>query len=379
MFDFAVGQTNPETFPVEAFKRAAADAIDAEFSEMNQYPGGKGHLGLRKLMARRESEREGVLVDPEKIALMNGSMQAVTLAGQALMDQPGDSVVTEAFTYSGTIAAYRGIGLKMEGIPVDEQGMRVDILAEKLDAMPIKPKFIYTLTSYQNPTGTTMPLERRLALIDLAEQHHLPIVEDNCYGDVHFEGEKEPSLYALNPDPRHIYIGSLSKIFAPGVRLGYLMAEPPYFQKIVSRRFDAGSNYFAASVLAKFYEDDLWGHCEHANAALKVKRDLLLDALESSLSDICAWSRPAGGLFLWLRLPEDVDLDRLKQVTAEAGFFYAEGKDFNVTGEPVHYLRLAFGHVPNALITQGIPVLAESIHRCRLSNAAREFEHLFDP
>jgi len=152
MFDFAIGQTNPETFPVEAFKRAAADAIDTEFLAMNQYPGGKGHLGLRRLMARRESEREGVLVDPEKIALMNGSMQAVTLAGQALMDQPGDSVITEAYTYSGTIAAYRGIGLKMVGIPVDEQGMQVDVLAKKLDTMPVKPKFIYTLTSYQNPT-----------------------------------------------------------------------------------------------------------------------------------------------------------------------------------------------------------------------------------
>ncbi|MGB1422411.1 MAG: PLP-dependent aminotransferase family protein [Pseudomonadales bacterium] len=378
MFDFAVGQTNPETFPVEAFKRAATAAIDAESAAMNQYPGGKGHLGLRTLMARRESEREGVAVDPEKIALMNGSMQAVTLAGQALMDQPGDSVITEAFTYSGTIAAYRGIGLKMTGIPIDEQGMRVDVLADTLDAMPIKPKFIYTLTSYQNPTGTTMSLARRSALIELAEYHQLPVVEDNCYGDVHFEGEKQPSLYALKPDPRHIYIGSLSKIFAPGVRLGYLMADSPYFQKIVSRRFDAGSNYFAASVLAEFYKEDLWGHCERANKALRVKRDLLLEALDASLSDICAWSHPVGGLFLWLRLPEDVDLDLLKRVTAEAGFFYAEGKDFNVTGEAVHYLRLAFGHVPDALITQGIPILAESIQRCRSSNAAREFEHLFD-
>lgn len=378
MFDFAIGQTNPETFPVEAFKRAAADAIDTEFLAMNQYPGGKGHLGLRRLMARRESEREGVLVDPEKIALMNGSMQAVTLAGQALMDQPGDSVITEAYTYSGTIAAYRGIGLKMVGIPVDEQGMQVDVLAKKLDTMPVKPKFIYTLTSYQNPTGTTMSLARRTALIELAEQHHLPIVEDNCYGDVHFEGEKQPSLYALKPDPRHIYIGSLSKIFAPGVRLGYLLADAPYFQRIVSRRFDAGSNYFAASVLAKFYEDDLWGHCERANEALLVKRNLLLEALESSLSDICAWSYPIGGLFLWLRLPEDVDLDVLKRVSAEAGFFYAEGKDFNVTGEAVHYLRLAFGHVPDEMITQGIPVLAESIQRSRLSNAARAFDGLFD-
>jgi 2-aminoadipate transaminase len=378
VYDFAIGQTNPETFPAEAFKRAALRAIDLEGAAMNRYPGGKGHLGLRQLMARRESEREGVLVNPENMALMNGSMQAVTLAGQALMSAPGDLVITETYTYSGTIAAYKGIGLELVGIPVDADGMRIDLLEQRLKELPVKPKFIYTLTSYQNPTGTTMSRQRRSELIDLAARHDLPIVEDNCYGDVHFEGDKQPSLYALQPDPRHIYIGSLSKIFAPGVRLGYLLAESPYFQKIVSRRHDAGSNYFAAAVLAQFYQEDLWGHCNNANAVLLRKRDLLLAALQSALKDICIWSRPTGGLFLWLRLPEDVDLVKLKALSAERGFYCAEGKDFHVEGKTVHFIRLAFGHVPDASITQGIPVLAECIARCRMSNASGQFTSLFD-
>ncbi len=132
IYDFAIGQTNPETFPVEEFKQAAIRAIDAEHDQFNQYPGNKGHEGLRKAMAERESKREGVPVDPEQIAIMNGSMQAVTLVGQALRQGKDDIVITEEFTYSGTIAAYKGIGLEMVGIPLDDHGMRMDALNEKL-------------------------------------------------------------------------------------------------------------------------------------------------------------------------------------------------------------------------------------------------------
>ena len=128
IYDFAVGQTNPETFPAEALKRSALRAIDLESAEMNRYPGAKGHLGLRELMAPRESEREGVSVNPKNMARMNGSMQAVTLAGQALMSAPGDLVITESDTYSGTIAAYKDIGLERVGIPVDADGMHMDLL-----------------------------------------------------------------------------------------------------------------------------------------------------------------------------------------------------------------------------------------------------------
>jgi len=377
-YDFAVGQTNPETFPVEAFKRAAMQAIEDEHASFNQYPGGKGHPQLRALMAQRESEREGVKVDPEMMALTNGSMQGVTLVGQALMDAPGDQVITEAFTYSGTIAAYKGIGLDMVGISVDESGMRMDHLEAHLRSMKKKPKFIYALTAYQNPTGVNLSLERRHRLIELAAEYEIPVVEDNCYGDVHFDGDKPPALYAMSDDAHHIYLCSLSKIFAPGVRLGYVLARRPYFEQIVGRRFDAGSNSFAAAVMAKFYEENIWAHCEAANVALKRKRDLLVSRLKDVLEDECVWSHPTGGLFLWLRLPEDTDLDRLRAEATDKGFNYAEGRDFHVTGERVPYIRLAFGHVPDDAIVEGIPVLAQCVQRARSSNAARAFTSLFE-
>ncbi|MEO2173244.1 MAG: PLP-dependent aminotransferase family protein, partial [bacterium] len=325
VYDFAVGQTNPETFPVEAFKQAAMRAIDAEHDNFNRYPGNKGHEGLRRAMAERESKREGVPVDAEQIAIMNGSMQAVTLVGQALMRGKDDSVITEEFTYSGTIGAYKGIGLEMVGIPLDEDGMRMDVLSEKLKELSDQdrlPRFIYTLTTYQNPTGTCMPKSRKEELIRIAADYDLPLVEDNCYGDVHFEGEKVPAMFAMDESPNQIYIGSLSKILAPGVRLGYLLAREPMYSKIVNKRFDAGSNYFAAAVVAEFYKDGIWDHCDVTNPVLMHKRDLVSAGLKEHLSDICVWSNPVGGLFMWVRLPEDIDMQKLTTTANETGFFF---------------------------------------------------------
>ena len=286
VYDFAVGQTNPETFPVEAFKQAALRAIEAEHDAYNKYPGNLGHEGLRALMAERESQREGVEVSKDLIAITNGSMQAVTLVGQALMQGKDDIVITEEYTYSGTIGAYKGIGLKMVGIPLDDDGMRMDALKETLAQLSDQgtlPRFIYPLTTYQNPTGTMMPRSRKEALIRIAADYDIPLVEDNCYGDVHFTGEKVPSMFAMDDGLKHIYIGSLSKILAPGVRLGYLHAREPLFSDIVSKRFDAGSNYFAASVVAEFYKDGIWDHCEIANPVLKNKLDLVDAGLQKQL------------------------------------------------------------------------------------------------
>lgn len=379
-YDFAVGQTNPETFPTEAFQQAALKAIEKESDALNRYPGGKGHEGLRRLMAEREAIREGVDVDPECISLMNGSMQAVTLVGQALRERDGDIVITEEFTYSGTIDAYKGIGLEMVGIGMDENGMRMDLLEEKLDSLAgegRKPKFIYTLTTYQNPTGTCMPESRKRELIALAARYEITVVEDNCYGDVHFEGDVVPAMFAMDPEGDHIYIGSLSKIFAPGVRLGYLYAREPRFSEIVSRRYDAGSNYFAAAVLSEFYKDGIDAHARATTPALVRKRDLVIEGLEKYLDDTCVWSRPVGGLFLWVRMPDDIDMKKLLAISAERNFFFAPGRSFHVNAETVPYLRLAFGHVPDDIIVEGMEVLAGCIASARTSNEARNFSSLF--
>ena len=184
-------------------------------------------------------------------------------------------------------------------------------------------------------------------------------------------------MFAMDDRAKHVYIGSLSKIFAPGVRLGYLYAREPLFTEIVSRRYDAGSNYFAAAVLAEFYRDGIDAHAAFTTPALVRKRDLLLAALERELGDTCVWSRPTGGLFLWVRLPEDISMEKLVERAFARNFYFAPGREFHVDRQQVPYLRLAFGHVPDEIISEGISVLAQCIREVRTSNEARQFNTLF--
>lgn len=378
-FDFAVGRTNPETFPIERVQQAAHAAIANEYAELTEYPGKLGHAALRMVMAKRETEREGVTVDPDLVALMNGSMQAVTLTAEA-MTQPGDTVICEEVTYVGTISAYQTLKLNMVGVPVDANGMQVDQLATTLDELgeARKPKFIYTLNTYQNPTGTNLSLDRRHRLIEIARNRDIPIVEDNCYGDVHYDGDKPPALYAMTDYENIVYMCSLSKILAPGLRLGYLYAQPKLLDTILARRHDAGGNYLAAAVVAELYKEGVWSLTEELNESLKIKKNLVVDGIKEAADGICVSSNPTGGLFVWVRFPDDVDQEKLARLTAERNFYYAPGANFHIHGKQIPYLRLAFGHVPDDDIRDGIPILIQCISESRTSNEPPNFSSVFE-
>jgi 2-aminoadipate transaminase len=320
-------------------------------------------------MAARESQREGVEVSPDHIALMNGSMQAVTLVAEALMEKPGDIIVMEDLSYPGTIAAYKKLGAELVGVSQDEQGMRIDALEatlEDLQRQGTPPAFIYTLATYQNPNGTVMPRQRRLQLIEVAKRYNTIVVEDNCYGDVHFEGPQEPALYALDDDPNLLYIGSLSKILGPGVRLGYLLARPPMMARILERRYDGGNSLLAASIVAELFRDRLWDHLARTNPVLKEKRDAVFVGLEQSVGDICTWSKPVGGLFIWVGFPEDVDQQRLFELLAEKDIACARGSAFHLHGEEIPFLRLAFGYASIESIREGVPLLGQCIRQAQV-------------
>lgn len=208
-YDLAGGNTNPETFPVADIARVAAKAITDLGGDLARYPGDLGHAGLRQLMAQREATREGIAVDPDHISLTNGSMQAVTLMAEALMDKPGEVIVVEELCYMGTLYAYKEVGARLVGIPLDEHGMRLECLEESLRQLHeggTPPAFIYTTSTYQNPTGAVMPRARRLELIDLARRFDTIIVEDNCYADVHFEGRSSQlSTLSMTVRIRYMY------------------------------------------------------------------------------------------------------------------------------------------------------------------------------
>ncbi len=379
-FDFGSGRADPDTFPTAALKAAADRAIDANARALADYPGALGHSGLRQAMARRESEREGVAVNPDHVVLTNGSMQAVTLTAQTLQQAPGDTVILEEFSYPGTLSAYRNLRLTLEGIPLSAEGMRLDALEARLEALAAagrQAKFIYAISTYQNPTGFVMPKANRQGLIELARRFDVPVVEDNCYADVHFDGPVEPALYALDDSPNQIYLCSLSKILGPGLRLGYAIARPPMLERITARRNDAGSNTLAAAIAAEFYRDGIWEHARIVNDALRVKRDRLLAKLGAELDDICVWSEPPGGLFVWLRLPDDVDRQQLWALCRDDGVSYLPGSAFHYAGNDVPYLRLAFGHLDLATIDEGVTRLARCLRQARRSNAARDFDSLF--
>jgi 2-aminoadipate transaminase len=368
VYDFGSGRTDPGSFPTEELAAAAREAVREIGPELCLYPGDMGHQGLREIMAARESEREGVDVSPDHISLMNGSMQAVTLVAEALMQGVGDIVVTEELTYSGTIGAYQNLGIELVGVPLDEHGMRTDALADTLEDLHRKgtpPRFIYTLATYQNPTGSMMPRARRLELLEVARRYDAVVVDDNCYGDVHFEGAKEPSLYALDDSPNIIYICSLSKILGPGVRVGYVVARPPMLGRLLDRRFDGGNSLLASSICAHYFRDRLWDHIERNNAILKEKRDAVFTGLEQSVGDICTWSRPVGGLFIWVEFPDDVDRDKLMALCAERNIMVARGQGFHIHREDVPAIRLAFGYAALEDIQEGVPLLGECIQMAR--------------
>lgn len=381
LYDFGTGRSDPGTFPAEALKAAAVKVIEEQAEELTMYPGGLGHAGLREAMARREGDREGVTIDPEHIVLTNGSMQAVTLTAEALQEDKGDTVLVEEFSYPGTLGAYRSLNLDMVGIRLDEGGMQIEHMEEelaRLEAEDRRPKFIYAISTYQNPTGFVMPKARREQMIELAGRYNVPIVEDNCYADVHYEGPVEPAIFALDDNPDHIYLGSLSKILAPGFRLGYVYARPPMLEKILARRHDAGSNYLASAIAAEFYANGIADHASFTNPVLKRKRDLTTEGLANEVSDICVWSNPVGGLFIWVRLPEDVDRKKLYTTANENGFNYLPGTAFHYQNRNKPYLRLAFGHLTETQIENAIPILARCIREARTSNEARAFDGLFD-
>ncbi|MXX75080.1 MAG: PLP-dependent aminotransferase family protein [Holophagales bacterium] len=358
-----VGMTAPEAFPAAEMAEAAGRAILDIGKDFAFYPGDLGHPGLREVLARREADREGTDFDPDEIALTNGSMQAVTLVGRVLMEEPGDIVITEETTYSGTLGAYRGLGYRLVGVPLDEQGMDIGALRrtlENLTAAGEKPRFIYTLPTYHNPTGAVMPRQRRLEMIEAARDYDVLLVEDNCYGDVHYDDAPRPprSLYALANGEGVVYIGSLSKILGAGVRIGYLLARQPLQQRFLDERFDAGQSTLSSSIVAELLRGRLPAQIERNNAALLPKRDALLAALAEQLGGICTWRKPAGAMFLWVGLPREVDRAALFNMAEQRGLDYGYGAAYHTGGEDVPFLRLAYACPSVAMIQEGVELLA---------------------
>ncbi len=366
-FNFGAGNPDPGVFPTEALAEAAKRAILRMGPELAHYPDHAGLPELRQVAQERFDRNHHVRPPIEDIIITNGAMQGLQLSAQGLA-RPGDAVIMEEFEYVGTIRVFKQCGLELLAVPVDEQGMRMDALANMLEhqaSIGRLPAFIYTTASYQNPTGTTQPLERRRRLLELARQYRVTIVEDDTYGDISFEPLGVPAIYALADAGEVMYIGSFSKILGPGVRLGFFIAAEKLRTQLMPWKMDGGSSMLSQLIAAEYFKDNLWEHIEEGRQAVKEKRNVLLDALEGEFGSVpgMSWTQPDGGLFVWIKLPEEVDRARLQELATARGITYATGQAFHALNEDVAYLRLAFGWIEKDEIADGVRALADCVRQ----------------
>ncbi|MGI9513003.1 MAG: PLP-dependent aminotransferase family protein [Anderseniella sp.] len=363
-YHFVGGNIDESTVPTGALGDAVRKVIREQGQAMAKYgmdSGPQGHLPLREFICDCLKRRTGMTVTPDEVLLTTGSLQAMDLVNKALLDK-GDVVLLEAANYAGTLSRLDALGVEYQGIDLDRDGMRMDALERALSDLAAagrKPKFIYTIPTIQNPTGSVMPVQRRREMLALARAYDVPIFEDDCYADLVFSGDRPPAIHSLDEDQRVIYCGTFSKTIAPALRVGYLVAPWQFLSSVLPLKTDAGSGALEQMVLAEYLPDNFDDHVSHLLPMLKAKADALCEALDEHFGDCVEYERPNGGIYLWVSLPENVDTDRLYQAALAHGVEVNPGSQWTVDGSANrHRLRLCFGHPPINTIRDGIAKLA---------------------
>ena len=359
-YDFAIAHLDPDSIPLEGLHEALGKALKEDGGrQLAFYPHAQGLPALRELIAEKLHSRQGMSVDPEQIVLTSGSGQAIGLFTQLFTD-PGDTLITEEFTYSGTLSIMRRFGARIVGTPLDDEGMRPDGLDETISRLKRegrKPKLIYTIPTFQNPTGTDMGPQRRQEGLAVAQKHGVPLFADDCYVDLRFEGVASPAIHSYDRTGMVLYSGSFSKTLAPGVRMGWLVAPPELIPRINALHYGLPTAQLAALTTLHYMRDHMEEHIGELAHIFKSKRDTMLGAVGEAMGSAVVSSQPSGGLFLWLRMREGVDTVALLDKARERGVAYGTGQQFTTSGEANNYLRLAFGHHTHQEIRDGIAVL----------------------
>ncbi|MCS7207640.1 MAG: PLP-dependent aminotransferase family protein [Dehalococcoidia bacterium] len=365
-YDFAVAYPDPDLLPLDDLAQAMAQALQAEGRSLALYPPAMGHEGLRDLIVEKLAEDRGIRTDRDHVLLTSGSMQGLNLIFEALLD-PGDIVLTEDFFYLGTLRSLRRFGARVIGIPCDQQGMRMDALEETLATLKrfgLRPKLLYTIPTFQNPQGSELPVERRRRLIELAHAYGFPILEDDCYVDLRIEGDNIPAIASLpGADGAVLYASSFSKIVAPGVRLGWVVAPTEVMERLTTIKLDAGTNHLAAMVVYRYLREHRKPHVQELIDGLRRKRDAMLSALGEAFGPRAQWSRPRGGMYIWVRLREGADTAAVQEKALQAGVSYYNGSLFSPEGKGKNCLRLCFAYPKLEDIYEGVRVLGRFFER----------------
>lgn len=359
VISFAGGLPDPRSFPLATMKEVTEWVFDQQGGAAMQYGPTAGYTLLREWIAERMARVDGVAVTADNIIVTTGGVEAMDLIAKTLLN-PGDTVIVEAPTYLAALHVFRSYQAKFVDVPVDADGMRIDLLEERLkelDRAGIRPKLIYTVPVFQNPAGVTLSTERRRRLVDLADRYGIPILEDAAYEELRFEGEPPPTLVSLNPDGV-LFANTFSKIFGPGVRLGWIAAPPSVIGQLCQAK--QGTDQCSSTLGQRIvYEYGKRGLIEpQIEASIRIyreKRDHTLAAISTLFPPGCSWTYPAGGFYLWVTLPDGVNTtEMLEWAIANEKVAYVAGAPFYADGSGVNQFRLCFSFIETGKIEEGV-------------------------
>jgi 2-aminoadipate transaminase len=375
VISFAGGLPAPDVFPVEEFKRACDYVLDHQGAQALQYGTTDGYVPLREMIARY-TNRLGIGVSIDNILITSGSQQALDLLGKIFINH-GDRILVENPTYLGAIQAWNAYGADYIPVALDEDGMDTRVLE---DALRKGPKFIYVLPNFQNPTGVTLTLERRRQLIKLADQYGVPIIEDDPYGQLRYEGENLPAVELLDSQMRDktnayggnvIYLSTFSKILAPGIRLAWVIAPVEVINKLILAKqgADLHTSTFNQIVAHEVGQHGyLDRHVKLIQDTYRERRNVMVESLEEHMPNGVTWTNPQGGLFLWVTVPEQIStLDMFKDAVAQ-NVAYVPGENFYACGGGANTMRLNFSSTKPDLINEGIARLGKVIKAKLMDN-----------
>ncbi len=355
------GSPDISSLPLDEVAECAKRVVTENGLKSLQYGGSDGRIETRAMVAGMLAE-DGIHVDPDEIIITGGSQQALDFMGRVFIN-PGDKIIVEGPSYLGALQAFSAYQPDVEVVPMDDEGMRMDALEETLKRLgPRGAKFIYTIPNCQNPAGGTMTLERRKRLLELAHEYDIQVIEDDPYGRLRFEGEHIAPLKSM--DPNVIYLGTTSKIFAPGLRLAWCVAPKPVLAKI--NLCEQGASLCCSAfnqILAEQYftNTDWKGTLVKSRAIYRSRRDAMISALEEFFPPEATWTHPEGGLFVYVTLPPYFDTEQMMSAALENGVAYVPGTNCFPDGQGRSSMRLAFSYEPEDKIREGIRRLSEVI------------------
>ncbi len=357
--NFTGGFPDPKSMPKKEMAAAAVRALEQRGEWALQYGNTMGYSGLIDQLLVKLKRDNGVELGPENVLITAGASQAIDLACATLLN-PGDTVLSEEPTWMGAVRMFHAHKANVIGIPMDDKGMKMDVLEGKLaelKAQGVHPKFIYTIPTFQNPTGVTTPLERRQRILALAKEYNVAVIEDDAYFDLRFAGERIPMLITLDDAGLVIYTGTFSKIVGAGLRLGWLVGPAEVVNRAAKLKPDGGTSPFSSHILAEYAPENLEEHITELRRVYKSRRDTMVQALREEMPEGVTWTEPSGGFFLWLTLPEGMDSVAMAPEARAHGVEYLPGTGCFFDGSGRQNIRLSYSFSDEEAIKRGIKIL----------------------